>query len=50
MYLTAEKEVEDADGFSHRYSWGPRSEHEVSKWGLLKFVAKVKIQKYLYLC
>jgi hypothetical protein len=42
MYLAME-EIKDSDNVVHRYSWGLRSENEISKWAILKFVAKVSV-------
>ncbi|XP_021956672.1 melanoma-associated antigen 10 [Folsomia candida] len=39
MYFSAE-EVHDADNVGYKYFWGQRAEHEISKWAILKFVAK----------
>lgn len=39
---TTAEEMDEADNVvRHRYSWGPRAENEISKWAILKFVAKV---------
>lgn len=50
MYFSAE-EVHDADNVGYKYFWGQRAEHEISKWAILKFVAKVshQIQYLIYI-
>lgn len=48
MYLNVE-EIKDADSIIYRYFWGARAENEISRWAILKFVAKVSKNKTIYM-
>ena len=50
LYLNAE-EVKETEQIYYRYSWGLRAEKEISKYEILKFVAKVSylLKDYIFI-